>query len=981
MLRRFVAIAAMVAILACTVAVDLAYVAEAFLTSGPPEEIIEKILGRSIDPETLAREALGRDVRLGRVEVPGLREVRSVSDALHLKSVEVYELRIPSDRSGPEAAPDLVSVGKVELRLDRFALLEQRVELLEVVLEGLRVDLFPGPDGELELVRLVKGLQARMPPSAGPPPRLPSVTIRDGWTRFALDAVFRPGHVQEVRDLDLVFRPLGPERFLVQATFDLGLLGRGSLHAEYDGARGQVQAHVSLPGLRLSPDLAAILSPAVLSNWKNYSPNGVADLAADVTVTQVEETDAAGATRKVWKPRFLARLDMRGLEMTYVNFAYPVLVESGTAELREDGFRLIRLSGKSTKSSTRVLIDGEADGYERQDALHLRISLDDVELDRHIRAALAEDDQQSFDLFAPSGRVRAYCDVRKESGEGKRAINHMRLTCEDVSLTFRNFPYRLTGVTGDIEFLETEIRAKNVTGYHGGTRFRILGAITSLGQGAGFDMSIEATDVVLDEELRAAFEPEMREVWDLFSPSGTADVRWRTVRGSGDGAPVQHYIRARCLDVAASYVETPYPVQHIVGDIEYEPGRVRLRHLSGRDGDAQVYLNGYVHLSEPAPVLQLEVRGREVQINEKLLRAVPPGLRTVIEEIGGAGVVDFTANVERKPAPAGAFGAGPPSGGAVEPGGRRRVPTQTDYTADVRLDDCAFQMGGVFEHVHGQLGAQGSLLDSSNKVLGWITFDQARVEGKRVTDAKCKFSFSDGQLSLQDLTATAYSGLITGAMKIATANKDFHAELNVNGLDLRTFTRDTFISGRDVSGRLNGDLLLSGRGLDKKAMVGRGEIRIQDGALWDVPIFFSLLQDLSLSQQKQFQTGNVEFVLRNGIARIDKLDFRGEDITVTGAGEMDLNGNIHLMLDAAFPVALIPSIPIIADAWELLRKGIYAVEMTGTFKDPQVGLRPLPILGNTGRRMMGMKDREEEPAPGRKDPERTDGRNRRDDRR
>ena len=55
-----------------------------------------------------------------------------------------------------------------------------------------------------------------------------------------------------------------------------------------------------------------------------------------------------------------------------------------------------------------------------------------------------------------------------------------------------------------------EILAKNVVGWHGGTRFRILGAITDLGSGAGFDMTIEAAPVVLDEELEKRIRTKIR---------------------------------------------------------------------------------------------------------------------------------------------------------------------------------------------------------------------------------------------------------------------------------------------------------------------------------------------------------------------------------------------------------------------------------------------------------------------------------------
>ncbi len=950
MLKRLFALLSMVAIVLCTIAIDLAYVGEAFLTSAPPDVLLSRILGRPVRPEQILREALGRDVHLGSIEVPGLPEVRGFTDVLHLRAVVAHDVRIPS-KLRPDGDPlNLISVRRVEVKLDRFALLEKKVEPTEVVLEGLRVDLVPGPDGKLELGELIRSL---VPKEAadGPPPIPPALTLRDGWVRFATPAVFQPGHVQEVTDLSLVLRPLTGTAFLVDGSFAFGRLGRWTLRGDYDLATKVARIHLETRGLRLGPEVAAILSDAILSNWNNFKPNGTVDLALDLRLEERAEKDATGAPVKQMATTFTGRLTMRGLEMTYVNFAYPVLVETGTAELRHDGFRLIRLAGRSTLSTTRLLVDGEADGYEKADALHLRISLDDVSLDRHIRAALQEDDQQAFDTFTPSGKVRAFCDVKKERGVGKRAINHMRLTCEDVNLTFRSFPYPLTRVQGDVEFLEKEIVAKNLVGWHGDTKFAISGAILGLGgEGAGFDMTIDAAPVALDMDLRAAFEPSMQEVWDLFSPSGTMEVRWRTERPPGKTAPIRHHIRSRCLDVRASYVETPYPLSGITGDIVYEPGLVTLRDLRGRDRKARIEIDGTVKLGDPAPTVDLRVQGKEVPLDDKLLAALPQGLSEMIREIGGTGTIDFSVHVDRAPISRPERPGGPPP----------RVPTVTDYSGDVRFFDATFQMGLGFEGVYGNVAVNGKLGPEGNEANGQIKLTETRMEGKRLSDVRTNFVYSKGRISFLDLAATAYSGLIGGDLWVASADKRFKGDFKVNGIDLAAFTRDTYISGRDVSGKLSGDLHLEGKGFDKQALTGEGDIRIEQSQLWDVPVFLSIFQGVSLSQKEEFQTGTVKFRLKDGKMPIDEFAFTGEDISVKGSGESDLSGNIDLTMDASFPIALIPSIPIISDIWGALRKAIYGISMTGSFKDPQVSVELVPFLGSSGKNPVGEKKRTRE---------------------
>ena len=62
---------------------------------------------------------------------------------------------------------------------------------------------------------------------------------------------------------------------------------------------------------------------------------------------------------------------------------------------------------------------------------------------------------------------------------------------------------------------------------------------------------------------------------------------------------------------------------------------------------------------------------------------------------------------------------------------------------------------------------------------------------------------------------------------------------------------------------------------------------------------------------------------------------------------MDLDGHLALVVEAKAPRSVwddIPFIGLFGDALILLMKGTTSTELVGTFKDPEIRIRPFPFL-------------------------------------
>jgi hypothetical protein len=100
----------------------------------------------------------------------------------------------------------------------------------------------------------------------------------------------------------------------------------------------------------------------------------------------------------------------------------------------------------------------------------------------------------------------------------------------DMTLKFRDAPYALEQVRGEVEFDGDRVLVHNVTARHGTAKFSVDGAV-QLTDGMPFDLTIAAQELGLDNDLEKALPPAGLSTWRQLSPGGLANMSahlWRT---------------------------------------------------------------------------------------------------------------------------------------------------------------------------------------------------------------------------------------------------------------------------------------------------------------------------------------------------------------------------------------------------------------------------------------------------------------------
>ncbi len=799
---------------------------------------------------------------------------------------------------GPEFEPQIAN--RVEILFgDRL-----RGKIRRITFEGVRLNVSPCLFEELG-----KGDSKRTIRDVFPDPDdLPQVVIRGGMVVASYPRAF-PDGPQPLGLGECSLTPVRGYRASLQGIFESPLYGRWSASGEIDLAGGPTQVRLETAFFRIEPRIREPLAPHLRGVYERYMPGGDCDVTVDLWKEAGTPLD--------FKVTFVARQ----MDLNYKYFPYQVHDMSGEIVFLERGFRIKHMTARHGNAVVRF--DGAATGYTEESAFKFRLEVDDVPLDDTLRAALKEESRPAWDRFAPSGRMSAKGIAEREEGPDKPLHLPLEISVAAANLTFKNFPYELREASGDLLIDGGEMTVKRLSSRQGDASIDVSGRIRDLAGDATVDLSIDARSVPLDDRLKKAFGEEVRKTWDLLAPAGAIDARVQLTKEKGKDFSYAATLRAR--GNAIRHADFPVPVSDLDGEIEITPGLVRLRHVTGKARGARVGAHGMI--SGDAIEIDLDASG--VTIDPELTSMLPPEAGDFLKQLKLGGVVGFMAGYRSKP------------------GGQKQ------FTMDLKLSKGSVDIDPRIEEIEGHVALEG-FYDKELLLRGPISVSSAMVAGKRLADVGASLNVKGSKVNFVNIKATAYGGLVAGkSFSVDTKTGDFYCEsLTVDRLDLHEYSLDTQgYAKKALGGKASLSIQdLAGRASDAKTITGKGRLSIHDGVLWDVPMFVSLFtlnpQELFKSKQ-QFDTGAVDFEIKDRKFAIDKLSFSSESVSLFGRGSVDFDGNLDLVLKTKtgfFGIDFLP-INLVTGLFDELKGAFHGVAVTGTFEKPETSQKLFPGIG------------------------------------
>jgi hypothetical protein len=263
------------------------------------------------------------------------------------------------------------------------------------------------------------------------------------------------------------------------------------------------------------------------------------------------------------------------------------------------------------------------------------------------------------EMFQPNGPTTIHIACAKHEGQWMPLADGtpslVSLHPEDISLTFKNFPYPLERVEGKIDYNLLNKKVEVDLLAHAGHRPVILsGYWTGEGAQADVDFDVRATDVPIDEKLFLALAPDnlkkIRAFAESFHATGKIDVKSRIRHKPGENFCNEFYVRFH--EATIKWDNFPYPLTQVSGVLNILPNEWEFLKFQGthKNGHVNVHGKSIPHDEKGFDHgITLEIVGHNIDLDEELHEALRPisDMHKAWDTFNPTGKLFFTASVKR----------------------------------------------------------------------------------------------------------------------------------------------------------------------------------------------------------------------------------------------------------------------------------------------------------------------------------------------
>jgi hypothetical protein len=638
-----------------------------------------------------------------------------------------------------------------------------------------------------------------------------------------------------------------------------------------------VQGHLTIEHLVLNRELLQRLPEPLPEIQTDFAPAGPIHLEM-----------LFGRHDGVWHHH--SRTDLEDVTARFIEFPYALEHIKGTIEREIDparGINFRRLDVVGRAGNEPVHVKGDLIGPSPRPAVNLEVWGDNIVLDKKLQDALPGEYGQLAASFHPTGRGDFRATVWRKAGD--QCSKHIVVQFHDATACYDVFPYPLENVHGVLEIKPDHWEFRDFVGSHKGCELHTWGGSQPApGGGDHVHIDIRVANLLLDSELEAALPPRLKSAWTSLAPTGRMTVNAQVERGPRQPEEdVDVTVGVRGCAVVPEFFPLRLDVEG--GTVHYAQNRVVLDNLAGRHGQSILSLDHGDVFLKPAGGFYAkltQLRGNPVMPDADFAAALPQTLQKIVRSLHLQKPIGMTAKELIVDMPADA-----------------NVPPVVYWDGGLALRDAPVHIGVDLDGVTGQFWCRGRHNGRQLEgVLGNLILEQAVLFKQPLRDLHTHLEVSRDApdvLRLPDLKAKFFGGDIGGEARVEFG-PTLNYELNLTALQvqLEEFGRHNLGPKAEWKGQASSRLYLTGRGEDLHGLEGRGSIDVPNGQMYNLPLLLDLLKVISLRppDRTAFEEAHAAFTIKGQRATFSRLDLYGNAVSLSGQGEMNLDGS-DLQLD------------------------------------------------------------------------------------
>jgi hypothetical protein len=211
------------------------------------------------------------------------------------------------------------------------------------------------------------------------------------------------------------------------------------------------------------------------------------------------------------------------------------------------------------------------------------------------------------------------------------------------------------------------------------------------------------------------------------------------------------------------------------------------------------------------------------------------------------------------------------------------------------------------------------------------------------------------QLVLTNISAVVYGGRGTGNAFFDFRPKkygaDFHFAMAVTNVNLHLLAGDLSSPSNKLAGALSGELAVTNANTETwRSWNGYGDAQLQNGLLWNIPIFGLASDALNLLSpglgNSRATQASMKFGLTNGVIYSGLLEMHTATMRLKYSGTVDLQQNVNARVTAQLLRNVTLLGPLVSTVlWPVSK--IFECQVTGNLQNPKVTplWLPAPVSG------------------------------------
>ena len=471
--------------------------------------------------------------------------------------------------------------------------------------------------------------------------------------------------------------------------------------------------------------------------------------------------------------------------------------------------------------------------------------------------------------------------------------NSLGIRLVQCSMAYAGFPYPLSNVSGSIRMDRGHWTIRDITGSNDTGVVRCNGMLVPGGDNDGeLTLQLAGTGVVLERELRDALPAGVRQIWDDVDPRGNAEF----------SATVRHHVKARRTEVeieATPQGDTvsiepawfPYRLERLRGQLHWKDGLLTFEQVRGTHDRTTVTAGGVCRFVPGGGwhVSFEQLSADRFRADHDVLQALPVGLQQAISAVHLRGLLSLAGSLDIHST------TGSPA---------------ASWDMQLDVEQGSLDVGTPIEHVHGGIRLRGQSDKNSWQTFGDMAIDSAMWRGMQLTGVQgpltmdasgVRFGATAARVGEQGtprrVSARVAGGTLLLDGSVAAGDPGgFAVAASLGDADLERLASDTISAAHPYRGRVFSTLEVSGSRGGAHSLAGRGQVRLRDADIYELPLVVAMLKMLRVKAPdlNAFGSSIVDFRIEGPRAYLDNIELSGDAISLVGNGEIDFDSNVHM---------------------------------------------------------------------------------------